>query len=169
MVVFSCKEAHVTCLDCFRSYAVIRLRERQFVLDNEHGYTVACPAGCPDSFIDESHHFKLLTAEQVKFFSSVLKLCSLISLSKVMKFILRKICTTCMIMGNVSLLGFLRLIFGIFKDKWLKDNFSRLFAKVFPFQKLQFSPCGSDRKFYEICFIVNLKRNNNSRNFMYNQ
>lgn len=50
---------------------MLRLRERQFVLDDAIGYTIACPAGCPDSFIDECHHFKLLTNEQVIFFAII--------------------------------------------------------------------------------------------------
>lgn len=29
------------------------------------GYTLECPARCPDSFIKEIHHFKLLTPQQV--------------------------------------------------------------------------------------------------------
>lgn len=72
--VFPCKEAHVTCLDCFRTFAVLRLRERQFVLDDAIGYTIACPAGCPDSYIDECHHFKLLTKEQVNNFLHYLRM-----------------------------------------------------------------------------------------------
>lgn len=66
--VFGCKEGHVTCIMCFRSYAVLRLRERQFVMDDTLGYTISCPAGCPDSLIDESHHFKLLTKDQYEMY-----------------------------------------------------------------------------------------------------
>ncbi|XP_044267580.1 E3 ubiquitin-protein ligase parkin [Tribolium madens] len=62
--VFPCKEGHVTCLDCFRQYCTTRLRERQFWQHPEFGYTLACPAGCPDSFIQEIHHFRLLSESQ---------------------------------------------------------------------------------------------------------
>lgn len=65
--VFPCKEGHVTCLDCFRQYCVTRLRDRQFWQHPEHGYTLSCPAGCPDSFIQEIHHFRILTDEQVSY------------------------------------------------------------------------------------------------------
>lgn len=69
--VFTCREAHVTCLECFRVYAVLRLRERQFVLDDSFGYTISCPVGCENSLIDECHHFKLLTKEQVNNFYTI--------------------------------------------------------------------------------------------------
>lgn len=62
--VFPCIEKHVTCLDCFRQYCTTKLRERQFWQHPEFGYTLACPAGCPDSFIKEIHHFRLLTDAQ---------------------------------------------------------------------------------------------------------
>lgn len=38
--------------------------ERQFIQDTEIGYTLACPAGCENSLIEEIHHFKLLKKEQ---------------------------------------------------------------------------------------------------------
>ncbi|KAJ3653399.1 hypothetical protein Zmor_012653 [Zophobas morio] len=62
--VFPCEGGHVTCLDCFRQYCSTRLRERQFWQHPEFGYTLACPAGCPDSFIKEIHHFRLLSENQ---------------------------------------------------------------------------------------------------------
>ncbi|XP_012282421.1 E3 ubiquitin-protein ligase parkin [Orussus abietinus] len=65
VLVFPCEAGHVTCLDCFRDYCSIRLRERQFQFDDVRGfYTLPCPAGCPDSFIPEVHHFHLLPAQQ---------------------------------------------------------------------------------------------------------
>nr|XP_023030053.1 E3 ubiquitin-protein ligase parkin [Leptinotarsa decemlineata] len=64
VVVFPCTEGHVTCLDCFRQYCTTKLMERQFWQHPEYGYTLACPAGCPDSFIKEIHHFRLLTDVQ---------------------------------------------------------------------------------------------------------
>lgn len=64
VLVFSCDAGHVTCLDCFRTYCLSRLMERQFIPHPDFGYTLACPAGCENSFINEVHHFKLLTKEQ---------------------------------------------------------------------------------------------------------
>ena len=60
IIVFQCESAHVMCLDCFVTYCVSRLSERQFVHDLSLGYTLPCPAGCPDSLIKEVHHFKLM-------------------------------------------------------------------------------------------------------------
>ncbi|XP_018572816.1 E3 ubiquitin-protein ligase parkin isoform X2 [Anoplophora glabripennis] len=62
--VFPCAEGHVTCLDCFRQYCSTKLMERQFWQHPEYGYTLACPAGCPDSFLKEVHHFRLLSETQ---------------------------------------------------------------------------------------------------------
>lgn len=64
VLVFSCDAGHVTCLDCFRTYCLSRLMERQFIPHPDFGYTLSCPAGCENSFINEVHHFKLLTKEQ---------------------------------------------------------------------------------------------------------
>ncbi|GLV38118.1 parkin [Carabus blaptoides fortunei] len=64
VLIFPCVEGHVTCLDCFRQYCNTRLRDRQFRQHTEHGYTLGCPAGCPDSFITEIHHFRLLADAQ---------------------------------------------------------------------------------------------------------
>lgn len=38
--------------------------ERQFMPHPDIGYTLSCPAGCENSFIEEIHHFKLLTREE---------------------------------------------------------------------------------------------------------
>jgi hypothetical protein len=65
VLVFPCDMAHVTCLDCFRAYCAVRLRDRQFWLHPQYGYTLPCPAGCKDSLITEVHHFRLLTPAQV--------------------------------------------------------------------------------------------------------
>lgn len=64
MLVFPCEAGHVTCLDCFREYCTVRLNERRFEFDEEY-YTLSCPAGCPNSYIREVHHFHLLGVEQV--------------------------------------------------------------------------------------------------------
>lgn len=69
--VFPCSEGHVTCLDCFRQYCSTRLRDRQFWQHPEFGYTLACPAGCSDSFIIEVHHFRLLTEAQVTIYNII--------------------------------------------------------------------------------------------------
>uniref|UniRef100_A0A8D8A9H5 E3 ubiquitin-protein ligase parkin n=2 Tax=Culex pipiens TaxID=7175 RepID=A0A8D8A9H5_CULPI len=65
VLVFPCAAGHVSCLDCFRQYCVSRLLERQFL---EHptqgGYTLRCPVGCDASYIEDVHHFKLLSKEQ---------------------------------------------------------------------------------------------------------
>lgn len=60
VVVFECVDAHVMCLDCFVTFCVSRLNERQFIQDLSLGYTLPCPIGCPDSLIREVHHFKLM-------------------------------------------------------------------------------------------------------------
>lgn len=64
VLVFPCEAGHVTCLDCFREYCTVRLNERRFEFDEEY-YTLSCPAGCPNSYIHEVHHFHLLGVEQV--------------------------------------------------------------------------------------------------------
>lgn len=64
VLVFPCDSSHVTCLDCFRTYSLSRLRDRQFWSHPEYGYTLPCPAGCADSLIKEVHHFRLLTPQQ---------------------------------------------------------------------------------------------------------
>ncbi|XP_066982416.1 E3 ubiquitin-protein ligase parkin [Macrobrachium rosenbergii] len=60
VVVFECAESHVMCLDCFVTFSVSRLNERQFLHDHVIGYTLSCPIGCPDSLVREVHHFKLM-------------------------------------------------------------------------------------------------------------
>ncbi|XP_034053210.1 E3 ubiquitin-protein ligase parkin [Gymnodraco acuticeps] len=64
VLVFPCSERHVICLPCFRGYCEVRLREGQFVLHAEVGYTLPCAAGCADSLIKELHHFRILGEEQ---------------------------------------------------------------------------------------------------------
>ncbi|XP_067203472.1 E3 ubiquitin-protein ligase parkin isoform X2 [Linepithema humile] len=65
VLVFPCEAGHVTCLDCFHEYCIVRLQERRFEFDTIEGYyTLPCPAGCPNSFIQEVHHFHLLNTEQ---------------------------------------------------------------------------------------------------------
>ncbi|XP_034943826.1 E3 ubiquitin-protein ligase parkin isoform X2 [Chelonus insularis] len=65
VLVFPCEAAHVTCLECFKEYCSIRLCERQFEFDENTGYyTLPCPAGCPNSYIQEIHHFRILKPAQ---------------------------------------------------------------------------------------------------------
>ncbi|XP_074102418.1 E3 ubiquitin-protein ligase parkin [Cotesia typhae] len=65
VLVFPCEAAHVTCLECFKEYCSIKLSERQFDFDQSTGYyTLACPAGCDNSYIREIHHFRLLKPAQ---------------------------------------------------------------------------------------------------------
>ncbi|XP_044751938.1 E3 ubiquitin-protein ligase parkin [Coccinella septempunctata] len=64
VLVFPCKDRHVICIDCFKQYCTVRLSERQFWQHPEHGYTLSCPIGCADSFIEELHHFRLLSETQ---------------------------------------------------------------------------------------------------------
>ncbi|XP_030242282.1 E3 ubiquitin-protein ligase parkin isoform X1 [Drosophila navojoa] len=64
VLVFPCASQHVTCIDCFRDYCRSRLSERQFMPHPDFGYTLPCPAGCEHSFIEEIHHFKLLSREE---------------------------------------------------------------------------------------------------------
>ncbi|XP_054718215.1 E3 ubiquitin-protein ligase parkin-like [Uloborus diversus] len=64
IIVFPCVDGHVICIECFQMYCTTRLNERRFIQDENVGYTIDCPAGCPDSLIKEPHHFKLLGDEQ---------------------------------------------------------------------------------------------------------
>ncbi|XP_077295237.1 E3 ubiquitin-protein ligase parkin isoform X2 [Arctopsyche grandis] len=66
VLVFPCDCGHVTCLECFRHYCTSRLSSREFLFHPQFGYTLSCPAGCENSFIKETHHFKLLTDNQYK-------------------------------------------------------------------------------------------------------
>ncbi|XP_062851081.1 E3 ubiquitin-protein ligase parkin isoform X2 [Trichomycterus rosablanca] len=64
VLVSQCAERHVICLDCFHTYCMTRLNERQFIHDLVVGYSLPCAAGCPDSLIKEVHHFRVLGDEQ---------------------------------------------------------------------------------------------------------
>ncbi|XP_005096419.1 E3 ubiquitin-protein ligase parkin [Aplysia californica] len=60
VLIFPCSPGHVMCLDCFRQYGSSCLSERRFVEHPVHGYTLPCPAGCPEAYIEETHHFLLM-------------------------------------------------------------------------------------------------------------
>jgi parkin len=47
-------------MDCFRTYGITKLNDRQFVETRDAGYTLTCPAGCENSHIKDAHHFRLL-------------------------------------------------------------------------------------------------------------
>ena len=61
VLVFPCVSKHVICLDCFKDYCISRLSERRFIIDDQMGYSLDCPVGCPQSLIRETHHFKLMS------------------------------------------------------------------------------------------------------------
>ncbi|CAG7836392.1 unnamed protein product [Allacma fusca] len=60
VLIFECASQHVTCIDCFSQYVLVKLNERQFSQDPEIGYTLGCPALCKKSLIKDCHHFKLV-------------------------------------------------------------------------------------------------------------
>ncbi|XP_074640129.1 E3 ubiquitin-protein ligase parkin-like [Tubulanus polymorphus] len=64
VLVFRCNAGHSICLECFRLYCLSKLNERGFIQHETIGYTLRCPAGCDDSFIEEIHHFRILGNEQ---------------------------------------------------------------------------------------------------------
>ncbi|XP_067674442.1 E3 ubiquitin-protein ligase parkin-like [Haliotis asinina] len=70
VLVFPCESGHVMCIECFRVYGITQLSERRFIKHPEYGYTLPCPAGCPSSEIQESHHFHLLGDEQYERFNT---------------------------------------------------------------------------------------------------
>uniref|UniRef100_A0A2S2P2U5 E3 ubiquitin-protein ligase parkin n=1 Tax=Schizaphis graminum TaxID=13262 RepID=A0A2S2P2U5_SCHGA len=66
--VYPCDDGHVTCLECFCEYAISRLRERRFIFDYNLGYTLPCPAGCPNSLINQPYHFKVLNKDHFEMY-----------------------------------------------------------------------------------------------------
>lgn len=70
VLIFPCLLGHVICLACFRQYCSVCLSERRFTEHETHGYTLPCPAGCPDSYIEESHHFLILGKEKYERYKS---------------------------------------------------------------------------------------------------
>lgn len=64
VLVFECPDKHVICIECFGLYTSSRLDERQFVADQELGYTLGCPVGCPDSLISETKHFRAVLSDE---------------------------------------------------------------------------------------------------------
>lgn len=64
VLVFPCDKSHVMCLECFKSYGIVRLNDRMFIEDKDLGYSLPCPAGCDNSLLQDAHHFYLLGQEQ---------------------------------------------------------------------------------------------------------
>ena len=56
VIVFDCLDRHVICVDCFTTYVMSRLNERQLVLDEKMGYTLGCPVNCANSLVAEHKH-----------------------------------------------------------------------------------------------------------------
>ncbi|ODN04682.1 E3 ubiquitin-protein ligase parkin [Orchesella cincta] len=62
--VFTCENAHSTCVDCFKQYALTKINQRDYVQDSVIGYTLGCPALCENSLLRDPHHFKLMGKQQ---------------------------------------------------------------------------------------------------------
>ena len=43
VLVFPCDRSHVMCLECFKSYGIVRLNDRMFIEDKDLGYSLPCP------------------------------------------------------------------------------------------------------------------------------
>ncbi|CAM9395661.1 unnamed protein product [Pylaiella littoralis] len=55
---------HVMCVDCFRVFVESRVSDRKLVTSHDFdGYTVGCPMGCADSFVDPSCFEEIMGAE----------------------------------------------------------------------------------------------------------
>ncbi|XP_014669302.1 PREDICTED: E3 ubiquitin-protein ligase parkin-like isoform X2 [Priapulus caudatus] len=64
VIVFPCDDGHVMCLDCFREYCFTMLNDKLFIHHPIYGFTLPCPVKCPESYIRETHHFRILGEEQ---------------------------------------------------------------------------------------------------------
>lgn len=60
VVKFCENRGHILCFDCFRTYAESCLSDARFVRIPEIGYTLPCPIGCSESFISDTHLFRVL-------------------------------------------------------------------------------------------------------------
>ena len=58
--VFDCDVSHSMCMSCFVAYIEDALNKRGFILHNQYGYTIKCPAGCEKSEIKQTAHFKIM-------------------------------------------------------------------------------------------------------------
>ncbi|KAJ6215543.1 hypothetical protein RDWZM_010043 [Blomia tropicalis] len=66
VLVFQCD--HVLCIDCFRDYCKTTLTEHNMeLIDEYYGYTINCPIGCPNSWI-ESCHIQLMESQYHKLY-----------------------------------------------------------------------------------------------------
>lgn len=67
VLIFTCNDSHVICIDCFANYCRSKLDNRQFMLVDPIGYTLSCPGlggSCSDSYVKEIHHFMIAGARQ---------------------------------------------------------------------------------------------------------
>ncbi|VDD74026.1 unnamed protein product [Mesocestoides corti] len=72
IVVTFCKDVgHILCLDCFRTYAESYLSDMRFEMVPDIGYTLRCPVGCPESYIPDTHIFRVLGESFYSFYKMV--------------------------------------------------------------------------------------------------
>ena len=48
--------SHVLCTDCWSNYARVRLDERSYSVDPDHGYSLMCPLHCEQSQVSAQHY-----------------------------------------------------------------------------------------------------------------
>lgn len=60
VIKFCDNNAHVLCLDCFRSYAESYLSDAKFEMIPDVGLTLSCPMRCSNSHITDTHLFRVL-------------------------------------------------------------------------------------------------------------
>ena len=63
VLVFECRDRHVICFECFCVFVRGCLQDRHFVSDQDLGYTLPCPVGCPNSLMAETKHFLVMLDE----------------------------------------------------------------------------------------------------------
>ncbi|KAI6645716.1 E3 ubiquitin-protein ligase parkin [Oopsacas minuta] len=63
LMVFECTSLHATCLPCFTEYVRVNLVSRLFRYESSVGYSLGCPAGCPNSLITDAEHFRVVGDE----------------------------------------------------------------------------------------------------------
>ncbi|CAH8457483.1 unnamed protein product [Schistosoma turkestanicum] len=64
MIICLCEEeGHSLCIECFKKYAEEYFNSGLFQFRDSIGYTLGCPGGCPNSFVTDPHHFRILGSE----------------------------------------------------------------------------------------------------------
>ncbi|KAK4472755.1 hypothetical protein MN116_003978 [Schistosoma mekongi] len=64
MLICLCEnDGHSLCVDCFKKYSTEYFSSGMFQFIDNIGYTIICPAGCPNSFVTDPHHFRILGSE----------------------------------------------------------------------------------------------------------